>query len=202
MQAALQLRSIPKVRPSHVRPVRLCAALRGGVFRVAAAAQLLVAAGVMSPLGLAHGATGAGPVDRGGRSAVVSSDYLQAQATFRAADPQRGRALYENRCGQCHSQSVHNRLARRAVDFSGILDQVRRWDRNLGGDWSEDDIADVTVFLNMQYYKYPCPAPLCTASQAGLGTGAKAWAVSPLMGSWVVGFWGLGPWGLGSSGPR
>ena len=97
-----------------------------------------------------------------------------------AADPQRGRALYEVRCIECHSQSVHHRTARAARDFTGVIDQVRRWDRNLGASWTADDISDVAVFLNAEYYKYPCPAPLCSAArtQRGINPMPAAYAAS------------------------
>jgi mono/diheme cytochrome c family protein len=82
----------------------------------------------------------------------------------KAANPERGQALYENRCGGCHAESVHGRRNRVAADFAQVRDQVRRWDRNLGGGWSNDELDDVTVFLNKRYYGYPCPSPLCSAA--------------------------------------
>lgn len=79
-----------------------------------------------------------------------------------AADPVRGGALYELRCGTCHSASVHGRTKRLASDFVEIRQQVIRWSENLGLDWDHDDVDDVTVHLNGAYYRFPCPARLCT----------------------------------------
>ena len=122
-----------------------------------------VARGAAACLALAAALLGAcGPV--GGSGDRLGAD-TGGSAPIRAADPERGQALYENRCGECHSQSVHNRSARAARDFTGVLDQVRRWDRNLGGRWTDEDIRDVTVYLTMTFYKYPCPAPMCSAAR-------------------------------------
>jgi hypothetical protein len=79
-----------------------------------------------------------------------------------AADPVRGGALYELRCGICHSASVHGRTKRLATDFTEIRQQVIRWSENLGLDWDHDDVDDVTVYLNGRYYRYACPPRLCT----------------------------------------
>lgn len=78
-----------------------------------------------------------------------------------ATDPNRGRALYELRCTSCHSESVHGRVKRAAADFDAVRGWVARWNRDLGIGWSASEIDDVAVWLNMTYYRYPCPAPAC-----------------------------------------
>lgn len=128
-------------------PSRSRAAARAAAACLALGAALLAACGPVGGMG-----------DR-------PRDGASGSAPIRAADPERGQALYENRCGECHSQSVHNRSARAARDFTGVLDQVRRWDRNLGARWTDEDIRDVTVYLTMTFYKYPCPAPMCSAAR-------------------------------------
>jgi mono/diheme cytochrome c family protein len=85
-----------------------------------------------------------------------------------AADPVRGSALYETRCIACHASSVHQRSARKAESFDGVRAQVLRWSAVVGGSWSADEIDDVTLYLNQQYYRFPCPQSLCKADQASL----------------------------------
>lgn len=85
-----------------------------------------------------------------------------------AADPERGRSIYEARCSLCHTTSVHARDPRKAQDFEGIREQVRRWSGEVGGGWSREDIDDVTVYLNRRYYRFDCPALLCGGGQARL----------------------------------
>ena len=91
-----------------------------------------------------------------------------------ATDAARGQALYESRCGGCHTQSVHQREARKAATFEGVLAQISRWNAALGGDWNAEDIEDVAMYLNQRYYRYPCPASVCPPGRATLTPAATA----------------------------
>jgi mono/diheme cytochrome c family protein len=84
---------------------------------------------------------------------------LGAAGPAAAADPERGRALYEQRCTACHTQSVHARAKRVASDYAEIRGWVERWSGTLSLGWSGDEIEDVTAYLNATYYRYPLPAP-------------------------------------------
>jgi hypothetical protein len=88
------------------------------------------------------------------------------------ADADRGKALYETRCDRCHGSGIHAREARKAVSFDAIRAQVARWNGELGGGWSVDDIDDVTVYLNSRYYFFPCPESVCRRGQAGISPGS------------------------------
>jgi hypothetical protein len=90
---------------------------------------------------------------------VFATVFTLTAAT--AADVDRGRALYESRCFECHSPAAHSRPAHVAGDFNEIRAWVRRWSDHLGLEWTEEDIANVTVYLNNSYYRYPCPADVC-----------------------------------------
>jgi len=79
-----------------------------------------------------------------------------------AADVDRGRALYEANCGECHSTAAHNRTSHVAADFDSIRAWIRRWNQNLALQWTEEDVADVAIYLNTTYYRYPCPPDVCT----------------------------------------
>ena len=89
------------------------------------------------------------------------------------ADAERGRALYEARCDRCHGVSIHVREARKATSFQEVRAQVARWNTELGGAWSGDEIDDVTVYLNSRFYSYSCPENVCRKGQAGSETGRK-----------------------------
>ena len=104
------------------------------------------------------------------KAAIVSMALLvagQSGAAF-AAEPARGSVLYETRCIACHARSVHQRGARKAESFGALRAQVLRWSAEVGGSWSADEIDDVTVYLNQQYYRFLCPQSLCKADQASL----------------------------------
>ncbi|MEO6022003.1 MAG: hypothetical protein ABIP64_02590 [Burkholderiales bacterium] len=78
-----------------------------------------------------------------------------------AADPGRGRALYETQCMECHDVSVHGRKNRDAKNYEDIRKWVARWNRNLGGYWGKEEIEDVTDYLNERYYSFPCTGLEC-----------------------------------------
>lgn len=78
-----------------------------------------------------------------------------------AADAERGRMLYELRCGQCHSESVHGRAQRDAKSFGEVLAYVSRWNSQLSIGWRKDDIEDVTKYVNDTYYGFKCEGPAC-----------------------------------------
>jgi hypothetical protein len=78
------------------------------------------------------------------------------------ADAERGRALYELRCGSCHSESVHARQKRVAKSFEDVRAWVARWNENLRLRWSSEEIDDVAVHVNATYYRYDCPPNVCT----------------------------------------
>lgn len=88
---------------------------------------------------------------------------LAAPLAAHAQDSARGKALYETRCIECHSTSVHNRAARKASDFERLRAQVVRWSREALTPWTAEEIDDVTVYLNDLYYGFPCPKTVCRA---------------------------------------
>jgi len=93
--------------------------------------------------------------------AAVGFAILLAARGVPAADPDRGRELYESRCGECHSESVHGRAKRVAADFADVRGWVSRWNKNLALRWGDAEIDDVSVYLNNTYYRYPCPREVC-----------------------------------------
>jgi len=93
--------------------------------------------------------------------AAIGLVILLAGRGTPAADAERGRELYELRCGECHSESVHGRAKRVATDFADVRRWVGRWSGNLGLRWSDSEIEDVSVYLNNTYYRYPCPREVC-----------------------------------------
>lgn len=84
-----------------------------------------------------------------------------------AADPARGRALYEARCGGCHNESVHNDNSRKARNFEEARRRVAGFGAQLNAGWNDAQTDDVAVYLNDRYYKFPCPAALCPGPAPG-----------------------------------
>lgn len=78
-----------------------------------------------------------------------------------AADAERGRMLYDLRCGECHSESVHGRAQRDARSFGDVLAYVVRWSSQVNTSWRSEDINDVAKYVNDTYYGFKCEAPAC-----------------------------------------
>lgn len=93
--------------------------------------------------------------------AIAALLILFATRNVAGADARRGAALYEERCAACHSESVHGREKRVAKDFDAVRAWVVRWNVNLGLQWGDEEVDDVSVYLNDRYYRFPCPPGIC-----------------------------------------
>ena len=72
-----------------------------------------------------------------------------------AASQPRGELLYSTNCIACHSTQVHWRDKKLATDWGSLREQVRRWQDVASLGWRDDDIIEVTRYLNDLYYNYP-----------------------------------------------
>jgi mono/diheme cytochrome c family protein len=66
----------------------------------------------------------------------------------------RGELLYTTHCIACHSTQMHWREQRRATDLASLEQQVRLWQRRALLSWTDDDIAEVTRYLNESIYRF------------------------------------------------
>ncbi|MEI7447210.1 MAG: cytochrome C [Burkholderiales bacterium] len=104
---------------------------------------------------------------RSSRSALAAAALVALAGPVAAQSvpgtAERGRALYETRCGACHERSVHQRESRRATDFVALRAEVARWSATSGGEWRDEEIDAVAAWLNERYYRFPCPPTVCRA---------------------------------------
>lgn len=87
-------------------------------------------------------------------SCVVAASLALLPDAASAADPERGRLLYENHCRECHTSTVHVREKRKAASREAIEAWVRRWREQLGLAWDDQEIDDVVEHLNERYYGF------------------------------------------------
>ena len=79
---------------------------------------------------------------------------LISGTTLAQGNANNGKKLFtESKCNQCHTTSVFTRKDRKVNSVKALEAQVRRCDSNLNTNWFDDEIHDVTSFLNQQYYK-------------------------------------------------
>lgn len=72
-------------------------------------------------------------------------------------DAMRGRLLYDTNCGACHTTQRNWREKRLVKSWPQLLEQVDRWQKVAGQNWTSTDITDVAAYLNQQYYLLPAP---------------------------------------------
>ncbi len=83
---------------------------------------------------------------------VISGLVMAAPVTAETFD--RGQALYENHCEACHDTGAHLRGERRATSISDIRKWVTTWGFHAGLGWSDEEVDDVTDFLNRRFYQF------------------------------------------------
>jgi mono/diheme cytochrome c family protein len=69
------------------------------------------------------------------------------------AEFDRGRALYENHCRQCHDSWAHKPGVRVVATYEGLRERVASWSLHSGLGWSANEITDVTEYLNRRFYQ-------------------------------------------------
>ena len=68
-----------------------------------------------------------------------------------------GKAIHDASCISCHDSGVYSRTDRKMTDFTMLAAQVRRCDANLGTKLFDEDLNNVTAYLNETFYKFPKP---------------------------------------------
>ena len=72
-------------------------------------------------------------------------------------DPSRGELLYSTHCVACHTEQVHWREKKLVTDWPSLVAEVGRW-QDIGMlAWSQDDIEQVSRYLNTIHYHYLPP---------------------------------------------
>ena len=85
------------------------------------------------------------------RMGLSAALLLYAQAVF--SEFERGQALYENHCRVCHESWVHKQDGSRINTISSLRQRVAAWSVHSGLGWGDDEIDDVTDYLNRHFYQ-------------------------------------------------
>jgi hypothetical protein len=89
---------------------------------------------------------------------VIALVFAFAASSANAQDfMDRGRTLYELRCGECHNDSLHKRSVPAARNCDQIRSWVLHWSDVLSARWEREDVDAVTFYLNQRFYRYECP---------------------------------------------
>ena len=84
----------------------------------------------------------------------VAAALAQLASPSFAADPGRGRLLYENHCQQCHTANIHSRAKKLPLDRNELRVIVDDWRRQINLPWTPDETEDVVEYLNRTRYRF------------------------------------------------
>lgn len=89
----------------------------------------------------------------GGVTALVMAMALIA--TLHAVEFDRGAALFENHCSSCHDTQAHALgKTNHVVTLADLHARVAAWSIHSGLSWSEEDVNDVTTYLDRRFYQF------------------------------------------------
>ena len=81
----------------------------------------------------------------------------------------RGELLYTTHCISCHTTEMHWRDKRSASNWAGLKVQVRRWQGAASLAWSDDDVLEVSRYLNDSIYRFEQTADPVSPLSRGAG---------------------------------
>jgi mono/diheme cytochrome c family protein len=86
---------------------------------------------------------------------VTLIGVLAGVAALRAVEFDRGQALYENHCSSCHDTQVHAPgETRHVTTMAELRARVAAWSVHSGLEWSDEEVNDVTGYLNRRFYRF------------------------------------------------
>lgn len=85
---------------------------------------------------------------------LVLSSLLLTSTTFASGNAVNGEKLFTgSKCGTCHGNEIYTSKNRKVKSLKALEAAVRLNDSKLNTNWFDEDVKDVTAYLNQQYYK-------------------------------------------------
>ena len=86
---------------------------------------------------------------------LVTLSLLLSGNVFAAGNAAKGQALFTgSKCNTCHGTEVYTSKDRKVKSLKDLEAAVRLNDSKLNTNWFDEDVIDVTAYLNNQYYKF------------------------------------------------
>ena len=79
---------------------------------------------------------------------------LTASHLLQAADIGNGKKLQQKNCMSCHDDGMYTREDRFIKEVSSLRTQVQRCESTLGLTWFDEEVNDVTAYLNESFYHF------------------------------------------------
>ena len=85
---------------------------------------------------------------------LVGYVLFSFSCTVLAAEFDRGSVLYENHCQYCHESWAHERDGRKVYSRAALRQRVMAWSVHSSLEWTEEEIDDVTDYLDRKFYQF------------------------------------------------
>ncbi len=86
---------------------------------------------------------------------LVLSSVLISSMAVASGNAANGKTLFTgSKCGTCHGTEVYTSKDRKVKSLAALEAAVRLNDSKLNTNWFDEDVKDVTAYLNQQYYKF------------------------------------------------
>ncbi len=90
---------------------------------------------------------------------VTLLSFSAISVSVNAEDTHPGKALHDESCLTCHlgnhDEKFYTRENRRVKDYKGLGTMVKMCDANLGTALFDEDMEEITNYLNDSFYKFP-----------------------------------------------
>ncbi|MBM2830435.1 MAG: hypothetical protein HW411_1225 [Gammaproteobacteria bacterium] len=87
-------------------------------------------------------------------SSLTGLGILTAAALVQGEDLNNGKRLHEENCMRCHTPDIYIRDNRKIKSFAQLEKQIRQCELANDLTWLDEDISDVTAYLNATYYLF------------------------------------------------
>ena len=86
---------------------------------------------------------------------IALSASIISSSAFANGNAANGKTLFTgSKCGTCHGNEIYTAPGRKVKNLKSLEAAVRLNDSKLNTNWFDEDVKDVTAYLNQQYYKF------------------------------------------------
>ena len=86
---------------------------------------------------------------------LALSSLLISTSAYADGNAANGKSLFTgSKCGTCHGNEIYTSKDRKVKNLKALEAAVRLNDSKLNTNWFDEDVKDVTAYLNSQYYKF------------------------------------------------
>lgn len=83
---------------------------------------------------------------------LVSLMLISTQVT--AFDIDNGKALHDENCMRCHNESLYTSEHSKMMNYENLHQRIIQCELMAELAWFEEEIDDVTAYLNQEFYKF------------------------------------------------